>query len=314
MGGKRQNIQYSLALDLTGRGESPLGGHQGTEPPVAKPDPESPALAEQIMEEVCERENCETAWKHVRKNKGGPGVDGMTIDAASRPYATTISTRSASPDSTPLLRLNPDEPPWYGPVCPVVWEGWHREVPLYPDQSPFWNISRPPEASLRRGSPAREALRTRGKSTPWPFPQGNGNVPAQATRRPAPMSPTTDASLIDARGRKYLTVDERQRFLAAVRAHPKPTVQTLARTLVLTGCRVTEALSIRACDVDLVSQEIRIATLKRRREHWRAVPVPEDLVSSTWCTASDAPRRALAGDPRCCGRSPAKPLTARWRS
>ena len=82
MGGKRQNIQYSLALDLTGRGESPLGGHQGTEPPVAKPDPESPALAEQIMEEVCERENCETAWKHVRKNKGGPGVDGMTTDAA----------------------------------------------------------------------------------------------------------------------------------------------------------------------------------------------------------------------------------------
>ena len=55
MGGKRQNIQYSLALDLTGRGESPLGGHQGTEPPVAKSDPESPALAEQIMEEVCER-------------------------------------------------------------------------------------------------------------------------------------------------------------------------------------------------------------------------------------------------------------------
>ena len=52
---------------------------------MAKPDPESPALAEQIMEEVCERENCETAWKHVRKNKGGPGVDGMTIDAASRP-------------------------------------------------------------------------------------------------------------------------------------------------------------------------------------------------------------------------------------
>ena len=49
MGGKRQNIQYSLALDLTGRGESPLGGHQGTEPPVAKPDPESPALAEQTL-------------------------------------------------------------------------------------------------------------------------------------------------------------------------------------------------------------------------------------------------------------------------
>ena len=44
MGGQRQNIQYSLALDLSDRGEPPLGGCQGTEPRVAKPDPESPAL------------------------------------------------------------------------------------------------------------------------------------------------------------------------------------------------------------------------------------------------------------------------------
>ena len=26
------------------------------------------------------------------------------------------------------------EPPWYGPVCPVVWEGRSREAPPYPDQ------------------------------------------------------------------------------------------------------------------------------------------------------------------------------------
>ena len=32
-------------------------------------------------------------------------------------------------------RLNPIEPPWYGPVCPVVWEGRCREAFLYPDQS-----------------------------------------------------------------------------------------------------------------------------------------------------------------------------------
>ena len=92
------------------------------------------------------------------------------------------------------------------------------------------------------------------------------------------MTPTPDTNLVDARGRKYLTRDERDRFLAAVRAHPKPPVQTLARTLALTGCRVSEALAIRACDVDLEANEVRIATLKRRREHWRAVPVPEDLV------------------------------------
>ncbi len=34
------------------------------------------------MEEVCDRQNLEIAWKRVRGNKGSPGVDGMTIDAA----------------------------------------------------------------------------------------------------------------------------------------------------------------------------------------------------------------------------------------
>ena len=90
--------------------------------------------------------------------------------------------------------------------------------------------------------------------------------------------PEDDFTLVDERGRKYLTRAERERFLAAVRAHPKPTVQTLARTLALTGCRVSEALALRACDVDLAAAELRIATLKRRTSHWRAVPVPEDLI------------------------------------
>ncbi len=82
MSGKRQKIQYSLALEPKDRGEAPAGGHQGVEPPMAASGPESPAKAEQLMEEVCERENLERAWKQVRKNKGGPGVDGMTIDDA----------------------------------------------------------------------------------------------------------------------------------------------------------------------------------------------------------------------------------------
>ena len=85
-------------------------------------------------------------------------------------------------------------------------------------------------------------------------------------------------TLVDARGRKYLTAKERERFLAAASAHPKPGVQTLARSLAMTGCRASEALGIRACDVDLELRELRISTLKRRTVHWRAVPVPEDLV------------------------------------
>jgi RNA-directed DNA polymerase len=82
MSGTRQKIQYALGLEPTGRGETPTGGLQGAEPAMAAPEPESPAAAEQLMEEVCERENLKTAWKQVRRNKGGPGVDGMTIDAA----------------------------------------------------------------------------------------------------------------------------------------------------------------------------------------------------------------------------------------
>src|SRR3974377_1631002 len=82
MTGPRQTIQYSLALDPGDQGETPVSGHQGAEPFVAKPAPESPASTEQLMEEVCDRENLVRAWKRVRRNQGSAGVDGMTIDAA----------------------------------------------------------------------------------------------------------------------------------------------------------------------------------------------------------------------------------------
>ena len=106
------------------------------------------------------------------------------------------------------------------------------------------------------------------------------------------MNDAANFTLVDERGRKYLTAAERKRFLAAVRSHPKPAVQTLARTLAMTGARVSEALAIRACDVDLEANEVRIATLKRRTGHWRAVPLPDSCTPSTWCTASEAPRGA----------------------
>src|ERR1700680_2810301 len=80
MSGKRQKIQYSLALEPVDQGETPVSGYQGTEPFVAKPTSESSASAEQLMEEVCDRENRVRAWKRVRSNQGSPGVDGMTID------------------------------------------------------------------------------------------------------------------------------------------------------------------------------------------------------------------------------------------
>src|SRR5712691_5617838 len=82
MNGKRQKIRYSLALKPVDQGETPVSSYEGTEPFVAKPTSESPASAEQLMEEVCDRENLQRAWKRVRRNKGSPGVNGMTIDDA----------------------------------------------------------------------------------------------------------------------------------------------------------------------------------------------------------------------------------------
>ena len=82
MSAKRQKIQNSLALASKERGEAPIGGDQGTETLVAKPASENPAGTERLMEEVCARENLVKAWKRVRSNKGGPGVDAMTIDDA----------------------------------------------------------------------------------------------------------------------------------------------------------------------------------------------------------------------------------------
>src|ERR1700745_1326756 len=82
MSGRRQKIQYSLALEPGDQGETLVSGYEGTEPFVAKPTSESSASAEQLMEEVCDRANLVRAWKRVRSNKGSPGVDGMTIAGA----------------------------------------------------------------------------------------------------------------------------------------------------------------------------------------------------------------------------------------
>jgi RNA-directed DNA polymerase len=52
---------------------------EGTESSGGKRGTESPAITEQLMEEVCERENCKQALKRVKANKGSAGVDGMTV-------------------------------------------------------------------------------------------------------------------------------------------------------------------------------------------------------------------------------------------
>jgi len=80
MSAKRQKSQLVLAFTEEGRSEAPKASREGTEPFTAKCDTERPASHEQLMEEVCERENCWQAYKRVKANKGSPGIDGMSIN------------------------------------------------------------------------------------------------------------------------------------------------------------------------------------------------------------------------------------------
>jgi len=79
MADKRQKNQLVLAFMEEDRGEAPKCLQEGTESSAGKRGTESPAIAEQLMEEVCGRENCKQALKRVKANKGSAGVDGMTV-------------------------------------------------------------------------------------------------------------------------------------------------------------------------------------------------------------------------------------------
>jgi len=79
MSDKRQKNQLVLAFAEEGRSEAPRTSAEGIESLAAKRQSESPAIGEQLMEEVCKRENCKQALARVKANKGGAGVDGMTV-------------------------------------------------------------------------------------------------------------------------------------------------------------------------------------------------------------------------------------------
>jgi RNA-directed DNA polymerase len=80
MSGKRQKTQLRLALGEEGRSEAPTAPREGAESFAAERMSESPANSEQLMEAVCERNNCLQAMKRVKSNKGSPGIDGMTVE------------------------------------------------------------------------------------------------------------------------------------------------------------------------------------------------------------------------------------------
>jgi hypothetical protein len=71
-------MSRQLELPLESRGEAPRVERSEEAPPAAH-GTERPGTSD-LMERVCERRNFQAALKRVKKNKGSPGIDGMTVD------------------------------------------------------------------------------------------------------------------------------------------------------------------------------------------------------------------------------------------
>lgn len=82
--------------------------------------------------------------------------------------------------------------------------------------------------------------------------------------------------------RKYLTPDERRRFIIAANACGRPDLRTLCLTLAYTGCRISEALSLTASAIETGSGFIALRTLKQHRRETiiREIPVPAHVLAA----------------------------------
>ncbi len=80
--------------------------------------------------------------------------------------------------------------------------------------------------------------------------------------------------------RKYLTLEERERFLKAAETFPRE-VRTFCATLAYAGCRISEALALTADRVDLAGGMLIFESLKKRKQGvYRAVPVPATMLDA----------------------------------
>jgi hypothetical protein len=125
LGSETRQKSRQLELPLEGRGEARSAERSGGAPKEANESGCSGNDGEDLMRLLVERSNVEAALRRVKKNKGSPGIDGMTVEELS----AYVMERGACPV------LRPARPPEAGPLtstfrtarcgpaCRVVWQG-----------------------------------------------------------------------------------------------------------------------------------------------------------------------------------------------
>jgi integrase len=94
--------------------------------------------------------------------------------------------------------------------------------------------------------------------------------------------PTFSGSLYSRSGRrKYLTPDERMRFMETATRCARPELRTFCLLLAYTGCRISEALALSAGMIEAQEGFIAFRSLKKRNGAVliREVPVPESFLA-----------------------------------
>src|SRR5436190_122457 len=115
MGKMRQKRQEQLTFPFAEGSEASQSETEGTEAPRVRRATENPAGNQQLMEEVCERENRRAALKRARANQGSPGIDGMTVDELPEYLeqhwpAMREQLLSGTYEPQPVLRVEIDKP------------------------------------------------------------------------------------------------------------------------------------------------------------------------------------------------------------
>ena len=132
MTAKRPPIQLELDLPMPGRGEAPRLDATEVEVVTAMGGDESPARADRLMEVICDWKNVETAAQAVMRNKGAPGIDGMTVKqlpevlkARWPQIACELVEGSYRPQPVKRVRIPKPDDPTGGPATAAAGVGRH---------------------------------------------------------------------------------------------------------------------------------------------------------------------------------------------